>query len=132
MTESQARHIALMVIAVEAILVFALYGMLMLAFGLPSMAVEGGTVPIEVVVFILIVAGVGGLIVLGAFFRIPFHVLTTVGIALTGYLMVLSAFQPITIAIFLAMLIPQLFYYAMRIKLRVDSNRHRLTEAGIP
>ena len=111
MTENRARYIALIVISLEAIIAFVLFGSDILGRTLPLLYVEGSKLSLEVIIFLLVFLGIGLIIIFSTFFKTAFYVFTAVELMLATYYTLSSAFQPLALLLWLALLAPQLFYY---------------------
>ena len=120
MNESRARYISLTVIALGAIVLFiplwmALDSNMTGGSNMRMLAIEGYKPPIEWIVFLSIFLCIGTFIILSAFFKLSFHILSVMEVALMAFLVVSASFNPMAILLCLIALAPQIFYYAVRI-----------------
>lgn len=115
MSECKARYISLTVIAEEAILLFLLYCLVVLNTNLSQLSIQGAVLPFDVVISLLVFLCIGILIVLGAFYKIFFYILTLLEIALIILLFSGSAFHILLLVFSMVVLAPLVFYYAIGI-----------------
>lgn len=116
MEESKARYLSLIIIGIEALLVFLPLGLIFLGMTLPSLSIQGNELPSEVVIFLLAFFGIGSLLVLSAFFKIFFYILTISEVILLIFYTVDSRFNLMVILLYLMILAPHIFYYTVTIK----------------
>ncbi|MHB1454648.1 MAG: hypothetical protein ACYCYM_11955 [Saccharofermentanales bacterium] len=116
MSECKARHISLTMIAAEAILLFLFYCLVVLNTNLSQLSVQGAKPPIDMLISLLIFLCIGIFIVLGVFYKTPYHLLAILEITLTAMLMLSgSGFHILLIVFYMVVLAPLIFYYAIRI-----------------
>ena len=116
MNENKARYISLIVIALEAVLAFFLYGMVFWEMHLPELAIQGNKPPVGMIAFLLIFLVIGILIILSVFFKIPFYIFTVFEIMTMAFYTVIYTFNVGAILPCLIVLAPHIFYYIVRIK----------------
>jgi hypothetical protein len=118
LNEYRARNISLIFIAIEAIFAFLLIGLIFIGMELSELSIQGAKPSLGLIVFLLIFLGLGILIVLSAFNKLFFYLLTVIEICLTFYLLIISAFFIILIYLSLIILAPYVFYYIAKIRCR--------------
>ena len=118
MTERLARHITLLIIAAGSILLFLVVGFLALGFSWDSLSRQGSELPVGFVVMLIAFLLLGVLIILGAFFKLPLHILTAVALLFliaslfSAPVLDYDASEASFVLLFLA---PLIFYYVVRI-----------------
>ncbi len=125
MTEPRVRYIAATLTAVIGILLFLFVGGLYLSLLLPNMLAGTGTPPAELFLFMAAFFLVGALVVASAFRKLAFHLLSAAEVVLLVIVgLLLFGFGPYS-ALGLILLIPQIFYYVVRIVgAKLENNVH--------
>ena len=115
MNEIKARYISLTVIALEAILLFFPLSFIFLGMALSELTIQGKKPPFTVIIFLAIYLAIGVLIVLSAFYKIPFYILIVIETLLLALWCISVNFYPIFIIPCLVFLVPIIFYCIVRI-----------------
>ena len=122
MTEEKARHISLIVVAIVVIVVFGLMTHVMTSDIYSGWGHVGVLTP-EKIICLLIFFGIGAMIILGAFFRIAFYILSVTTCAYVGFMIFIATNIVIdsTAGIILFLLIlPHVFYFGVMIKKKLS------------
>ena len=115
MNEQLARHITLAIVGIGSILLFCALWLLFTAFGLTGPYMIRNEFPIEYMILIALFVALGILIILGAFYKLPLHILSVIGVLCTAYAFISSFNFDSGSAVFsLLLLVPLLFYYSVR------------------
>ena len=115
MTEKRARHASLIVIALEVGLLFVAYWLYWISWAMYTLTIQGNKPSVEMILLLLFFFIVGVLVILSAFFKIPFYVLSIGTIILMGLYVVYASFYIEAIFICLIALVPQISYYSVRL-----------------
>jgi len=132
MNETRVRYIAVILISVQAIFLFALYSLIFVGMRLSYMSIEGNRVDADIIIAVYIFLGIGVLVILSAFYKTAFYVLTGIkiaaGVLLSAYLGFFYALRYgdihnfiISGVILLIFLSPEIFYYTYRVKILCKS-----------
>jgi len=114
-TEKRARHASLIVIALEVGLLFVAYWLYWISWAMYTLTIQGNKPSVEMILLLLFFFIVGVLVILSAFFKIPFYVLSIGTIILMGLYVVYASFYIEAIFICLIALVPQISYYSVRL-----------------
>ncbi len=117
-TELRQRHLTLIANAVEALLVLGLAGLFIVGWNLTTVQQYGG-VPDDLIAFIAVCLLLGTLIILSAWHKVYFHILSALMVACLAWLLTdLFGADPIAFVVCLLALTPQILYYYHRLKER--------------
>ncbi|MDR2975413.1 MAG: hypothetical protein LBV00_12025 [Propionibacteriaceae bacterium] len=125
MTESRARHVCLLIVAIEWLLICLTYGLVLVGMSWDLIFSASGP-PFELWAGAGMVLLVGACVVVGAFRRVPFHILAVLS-GCWGAVATLATFtRPslFEVVIVLLVLAPYLMYYVVRVRLRMRRVGH--------
>jgi hypothetical protein len=124
MTEPRARHACLLIVAVEWLLLCLTYGLVLLGMSWDLIFSASGP-PFELWVGSGMVVLVGAGVVMGAFRRLPVHILAAFSLCWAAVVTLPPFTQPSLFQVVIALLVvaPYLMYYVVAVRLRMRGRR---------